>query len=126
VCVSLSFSLFLSLFFYLSFVFTFECLDTIDSGHPPNNFPGNGDDLIALGQVPPGALRLGRGAIGSAALDEQPLDDLGGFGAALEPEAEPEFVTWKSIDDQILLHRTHRSWWPFLKYNFIRKLQICI
>ena len=116
VCLTVGLFVCLSVCLLISF-FTFECFDTIDSGHPANNFPGNGDDLIPLGQVPPGALRLCRGAVRSAALDEQTLDDLGGFCAALESEAEAEFVARKSVDDQILFDGTHGSWGPFLKFN---------
>ena len=78
---------------------TFQRFDAIDPSHTSNDLAADGDDLVTLGQIAPAAFRPRGRAVQSAALNEQPLDDLGGLCAALETEAEAELVSGKAIDD---------------------------
>ena len=78
---------------------TFESFDAVHPGHATHKLAADGHNFIPLSQVAPGALGLGSRAVRGAALDEQPLNDLGGLAASLEAEAKAELVSRQTIDD---------------------------
>ena len=71
---------------------TFQGLDALQPGEPPDLLAADGEDLVTLHNPAPAAAGPGRGALGAAALDVEPPDRLTGAAAALEPEAKPELL----------------------------------
>jgi hypothetical protein len=92
-------------------ILTFQSFDTIHPCHAFDNLARDGDDLVALRQVTPRALRPRRRTVGGTTLHKKSVHVFRGLRATIKPEPESEFVTGKSIDDQVLFHGADRSGW---------------